>query len=153
MDPLMKSLRGVAKKRIVRSMFVGGIAAVSQTIVFEILGVLMNVVAPSTAVLIGAEVGILTNFYLNNHFNFNDRHHSTSLQSRLMRFHLVVSGSVLLQWVFVHTAENSTTNSVYIQAAYLSGIILGFVWNYTFYVLFVWKHQEKPSQKTGTINL
>jgi len=123
-------------------MLVGGIAATSQTIIFETLGVLLRIVAPSTAVLIGAEAGILTNFYLNNRFNFKDRHHSTSLTLRLAKFHLVVSGSVLLQWLFVHTAESNTKNILYIQLAYVAGIMLGFAWNYTLYLLFVWKHQE-----------
>jgi putative flippase GtrA len=131
--------------RVARSMAVGGVAFITQTIIFELLGVLLQVVSLSTAVVIGAEVGILTNFYLNNRFSFSDRHQASPLLSRLIRFHAVVSGSVLLQWLFVHAAESRTTDYLVIHAAYFTAVSLGFIWNYTFYLLFVWK---EPSTLT-----
>lgn len=132
--------------RLIRTISVGGIAVVVQTTVFEILGVYFQLVAPSTAVLIGAEVAILTNFYLNNRFSFNDRHHDISLFSRLLRFHMVVSGSVFLQWLFVFVVEQQTSSYLIIHVAYVAGIVLGFAWNYTFYLLFVWKHANPENE-------
>jgi putative flippase GtrA len=143
MKDVAEFTKKMAHSRLVRSMVVGGIAVVIQTVLFEILGVLLHIVSASTAVLIGAEAGILTNFYLNNRFSFNDRKHDISLLSRLARFHLVVSGSVLLQWILVHTTERQTDNYLIIHAAYAIGIALGFVWNYTLYFLFVWRHSDK----------
>lgn len=139
----------IMNSRLVRTIFVGGIAVIAQTIVFEILAIFLQLVSPSTAVIIGAEAGILTNFYLNNRFSFNDRQHDISLFSRLARFHLVVSGSVLLQWLFVFITEHQTSNSLLIHIAYASGIILGFAWNYTFYMFFVWKHAEPKDEKSS----
>lgn len=130
----------MANSRLVHTMTVGAVAVVAQTIVFEILGIYLQLVSPSTAVVVGAEAGILTNFYLNNRFSFHDRQHDISLLSRLARFHLVVSGSIFLQWLFVFIAEHQTDSYLIIHGAYAAGIILGFVWNYTFYLLFVWKH-------------
>lgn len=130
--------------RLMRVIFIGGIGVVTQTLIFELLGVWLGLVQPSTAVVIGAETGVLTNFYLNNRFSFHDRQHSISLLSRLLRFHLVLSGSIFLQWLFVFIAERQTDSYLIIHGAYAAGIILGFIWNYTFYHLFVWKHTEPP---------
>lgn len=131
-----------SRSRFLRVFIIGGIGVLVQTIVFEIIGIYLQLVLPSTAVLIGAETGILTNFYLNNRFSFSDRRHDISLSSRLLRFHLVVSGSIFLQWLFVFVTEHQTSDLLIIHAAYAAGIILGFVWNYTFYLLFVWKQSD-----------
>lgn len=139
MQNIVELLQRLLRLRIVRSLCVGVVAVIVQTVLFEILGVLLHIVSPSTAVLIGVEAGILTNFYLNNRFSFSDRQHKISLLSRLARFHLVVSGSAFLQWLFVFTAEQYSNNLLYIHIAYAAGIILGFAWNYTFYFLFVWR--------------
>ena len=143
MNSFIQFCKTAANARIIRTIFVGGIAVIVQTVVFEILGVFLQLVAPSTAVVIGAEAGILTNFYLNNRFSFHDRRHAISLFSRLIRFHMVVSGSVILQWLFVFVAEHQTSSYLIIHGAYATGIILGFVWNYTFYLLFVWKKSDQ----------
>lgn len=147
MNSVLSLCKKMASARIVRTIVVGGIAVIVQTIIFEILGVFLQLAAPSTAVVIGAEAGILTNFYLNNRFSFNDRQHTISLFSRLVRFHMVVSGSVILQWLFVFITEHQTSDPFFIHIAYAAGIILGFAWNYTFYLLFVWRHAVPTDEK------
>lgn len=135
----------VANSRLVRTLSVGVAALIVQTALFEVLGVYLHVFSLSTTVLVGAEAAVLTNFYLNNRFSFGDRQHNISLLSRLLRFHLVVSGSILLQWLFVFLAEHQTNNLVIIHAAYAAGLVLGFFWNYTLYLLFVWR-QDTPQK-------
>lgn len=135
-------MRIFSHSRFLRIVVIGGIGLLLQTALFEILGIYLQIFSPSTAVVIGAETAILVNFYLNNRFSFRDRQHDTSLALRLVRFHLVVSGSVVLQWLFVFIAEHSTSSYLIIHAAYIAGIIFGFMWNYTFYLLFVWKSKE-----------
>lgn len=134
----------MVNSRLVRTLAVGVIALTVQTTVFEILGVFLQLFSLSIAVLISSEAGILTNFYLNNRFSFRDRRHDILLLSRLLRFHLVVSGSVFLQWLFVFLAEQQTSSLLLIHIAYAAGIILGFAWNYTLYHLVVWKNQKSP---------
>lgn len=145
MNFLLQFGREMMKMRIVRTLAVGVIAVIVQTAVFEILGVYLQLFSLSTAVLIGAETAILTNFYLNNRFSFHDRQHKIPLISRLVRFHLVVSGSVVLQWLFVFITEQRTSDLLFIHAAYATGIVLGFAWNYTFYHLFVWRKETDES--------
>lgn len=146
MDSLIQLCTTMLHSRLMRTLTVGAVSVIVQTIVFEILGMYLKVFSLSTAVVIGAETAILTNFYLNNRFSFHDRKHEISLLSRLARFHFVVSGSVFLQWLFIFLTEQYTNNLLYIHAAYATGIILGFVWNYTFYLLFVWQSKSSKTQ-------
>lgn len=126
--------------RIVRVACVGGIGFVVQTSIFETLGFYFKILLPSTAILLGAELAVLTTFFLNEKISFNDRPAAKSLWHRLTKFHLVVIGSITLQWACVFGAERATENFFVIHAAYFTGILLGFVWNYIGFHLFVWKH-------------
>ena len=131
--------RRLRYSRIMRVAFFGGMGVIVQTIIFETLGIWLGLLRPSLATLLGAEFGIITNFFLNNRFSFNDRTHAP-LPMRLLRFHAVVSGSLFIQWLCVFTAESLTSNTWVIHGAYAGGILLGFASNYTGYRLWVWKH-------------
>jgi|CXWL01.1.fsa_nt_gi dolichol-phosphate mannosyltransferase len=148
-----KWIQATLRSRFLRIVTIGAIGFIVQTIIFEVLGIYLQIVPPSTAVLLGAETGILTNFYLNNRFSFHDRQHNASYLSRLARFHIVVSGSVLLQYVFVFITERQTSNQLLVSSAYLAGVMIGFAWNYTFYHLFVWGKKEYREQSTLPYNL
>ncbi len=138
-----RAIYRASRSRLLRVAFFGGFGVVVQTIVFEIVGIWLGLLRPSLATLLGAEFGIITNFFLNNRFSFNDRAHAP-LPMRLLRFHAVVSGSLFIQWLCVFTAESLTANTWVIHGAYAGGILLGFVSNYTGYKLWVWKHHEEP---------
>jgi|GEM_PF-1845842 len=129
--------------RLIQTLVVGVIAAASQTVVFEILGIYLKIVSPSTAVVIGGEVGVVTSFLLNNRFSFGDRPHGSRMH-RFLRFHLVVLGSIIIQWLSVYTAERFNAGFFFIHVAYVLGIVIGFVWNYNWYRLWVWRHHENP---------
>lgn len=123
--------------RLFRTASVGVVGVGVQTAVFEIIGVYLQLVSLSTAALIGSEFGILSNFILNNYFSFQE--HQRPSMMRLAKFHLVVLGSVFLQWLFVFVAERMTHDLFIIHVAYGAGILLGFIWNYNWYRLWVWK--------------
>ena len=151
MNQLIALTKRLFKMRIVRALAVGVVAVTAQTIVFELLGIYLQVLAPSLATVVGAEFGILTNFYLNNRFSFQDRQHQTSLLRRILKFHLVVSGSVAIQFLSVFTAEHLTQNLVIIQGAYAASIVVGFAWNYTWYKLWIWKHHAPDTEPSTVI--
>ncbi len=127
--------------RIVRVAGAGGLGVLAQTAVFEILGIWLGLVRPSTAVLIGAELGIIINFCLSNRYAFADRRQSP-LFGRLLRFHIVIAGALVIQWLAVYLTEVATTDWLAIHAAYAAGLLISFVYNYTGYRLWVWKHRE-----------
>ncbi len=138
------------RTRIFRVGIIGLVGLTIQTSVFEILGIILKIVPPSTAVIIGAEVSILCIFFLNERFSFNDRKEEGGFLSRLAKFHLVIAGSVFLQWLLTFAAENLTDNVILIHTAYLVGVGLGFLTNYLGYLFFVWRHPKTlPTQNTN----
>lgn len=129
------------QSRIFRVACIGGIGVIIQTAIFETLGIWLALVSASTAAVIGGEVAIVCNFALNNRFSFGDRGHG-ALGWRLLRFHMVVAGSLFIQWLFVFTAEHATHDLLIIHGAYAAGILVGFMSNYIGYHLFVWRKHE-----------
>ena len=128
--------------RIPRVMIVGAVGFVIQTTIFETIGIRLMIFAASTAAVLGGECAILSNFFLNNRFSFQSERHRYPLILRLIRFHVVSSGSLALQWLFVFTAERMTSDVVALRLAYLFGIGLGFLSNYAGYYFFVWQRHK-----------
>lgn len=124
--------------QIVRVACVGLVGFSIQALSFEFLGIQWGIMRPSTAALIGGEIGIIVNFFLNNRFNFTP-HTEDRLAKRLFRFHAVVLGSLLIQYACVRFAETTSDDLILLRVAYVIGIALGFVSNYIGYSLFVWK--------------
>ena len=129
----------INRTRLCRILAFGLLGVLVQTVIFEILVLFLKIFSASTAVVLAAEAGILTNFIFNNAYSFNRRTCGESFIPRLFRFHIIVSGSVFLQWLFVFIAEHATGNLFIIHGAYVTGIVLGFIWNYVFYHLYVWR--------------
>lgn len=133
--------------RVMRVGIIGGIGFLIQTAIFETLGVYLQLVPLSVAVVIGAEIAITTGFFLNQRFSFSDRvHHIKRVPFQFVQYHLVALGSVFIQWLFVFTAEHLTQNLFIIHAVYMSGILVGFAWTYNGYRLWVWKHEHSRVQ-------
>lgn len=122
----------------------GGVGVCIQTVFFEIVGIWLKLLPASTASLIGAEVGIVAAFVLNNRFSFAGAAHAP-LWKRFALFHVVVSSSLLIQWICLFSTEQFTDAWLPIHAAYAAGILLGFVSNYTGYRLWVWRRIEPTS--------
>ena len=127
--------------RVTRVVMVGAVGFVIQSLIFEILGIRLSLVAASTATLIGGECALLSNFFLNDRVSFHDKGRGISRLARLARFHLVSSGSLATQWILVFVVEHMTQNLLALRGAYLIGVGLGFVLNYTGYYLFVWQRE------------
>lgn len=145
----LKELAGAfVRSRLLRVALIGAVGVVVQTAVFEVLGIWLMLVRPSTAVVAGGEVAILVNFFLNNRFSFGDRADGAFV-SRLLRFHAVVMGSLLIQWLFVFAAEQWTQSVLLLHAAYGAGILVGFAFNYTGYHWWVWRPRDSQKEKTS----
>ena len=91
--------------RMRRVVLVGGVGVIWQAIVFEIFGLWLGVFSPSTATLIGAECAIISNFLLNERFNFRESSQASPFYKRIFKFHLVSSGSLATQYVCIFVAE------------------------------------------------
>jgi putative flippase GtrA len=153
MEKIVRMMRHMLNDRLFRVAAIGVVGLCVQTVIFEVFGIWLELLRPSLATLIGAEFGVITNFLLNNRYSFKDRVHAPFLV-RLMRFHIVVLGSLALQWISVFTAESLTTNLWILHGAYALGVILGFISNYTGYRLWVWRdHTAKFFYRTAKNSL
>ncbi len=146
----MEQIGKLTRMRIVRVLFIGGIGFIIQTAIFELLAVYLGILSASTAAVVGAEVAILCNFTLNQRFSFGGKHENTlPFWQRILRFHLVVSGSIFLQWLFIFSTEQFTDDWLLIHVAYATGVVVGFISNYLGYKLFVWKAKHHEPEVEG----
>ncbi len=137
---LLMRLQTLYEWRFLRVVGVGLFGFICQTLIFGILGVRLGIIRPSNAILIGGEFAILSNFFLNERFSFGDRQKSFPFVQRIARFHLVSLGSIVIQWVLVRTAEFvAPANHPLLWAAYIAGLALGLLSNYTGYYFWVWQ--------------
>jgi dolichol-phosphate mannosyltransferase len=82
-------LRTLKEWRLIRVVLVGATGFILQTALFELLGFTFDLLRPSTAVVVGGEAAILSNFFLNSYFSFRDLHkESAPILTRLIRFHV-----------------------------------------------------------------
>ncbi len=144
MDRYRILYKKILSARLFRVLLIGGVGFAIQTVFFELLSVYMHVLEPSSATLIGAEIGVLCNFYLNNKFSFTDPSPIRSpVLAKLARFHIVVSGSLFIQWLFLFLTEHWTTNVWLIHGAYIAGVCIGFGSNFAGYHFWVWKKSNQ----------
>lgn len=148
MDYFKEMYRKAMRFRVLRAAGSGAAGVLVQTLVFEVAGIWLGLVRPSTAVIIGAEFGIITNFLIANRYVFGDAPAGKWL-TRLVRFHLVIAVSLCIQWLCVRMAELVTHDIFVIHAAYIAGILIGFAFNYMGYKLWVWKHAD-ANASSGT---
>lgn len=137
-------LRTLSQWRLLRVLLIGGIGFVLQTSFFEIVGIRLGLLLPSSAAIVGGEIAIISNFFLNEQFSFHDRvARATHFVQRIVRFHLVAAGSVLIQWILVRSTEQFIGYSpMPLRMAYVSGVLLGILVTYAGYYFWVWR-QEK----------
>jgi putative flippase GtrA len=127
--------------RMLRVIIIGAIGALWMAASFETLGIWLDLMAPSTATLLGGEVAVISNFVLNERFNFNESEHSSSLLRRLVKFHLVQGISLVALYSILLIAEHLSRGALFLNAAFIFGMGIQFIINYTGYYFFVWRKQ------------
>lgn len=131
-------LRRLSSWRIPKVIMIGAGGFLLQALFFEFVGIRFELLRPSTAAVLGGEIAIVSNFFLNNIFTFSDRRES-GLVRRFIKFQVVSLGSVFVQWLFVAAAELLEPRPAVLRLAYISGVIVGFVFNFSGYYFWVWK--------------
>lgn len=95
------------------------------------------------AVIPGIEVSIITNFILNDRFTFVDRrdNKNNSFIKRLLKFNLVcLTGAAINYGIYsLITALWGVDSLAVRQVANFIGIIVAFIWNYVFSLVWTWK--------------
>jgi dolichol-phosphate mannosyltransferase len=142
---LLLRLKTLKRWRLLRVVLIGGVGFILQALLFELLSIQSSLLPASLATLVGGEVAILSNFFLNERFSFSDRRNDSRFFDRILRFHIVASGSVATQWLLVFIVENLTHDPLFLRLAFVGGVALGFVVNYTGYYFYVWRKRLKTT--------
>lgn len=103
------------------------------------------------AVVLGAEVAILSNYLLNNVWTFGDRKIKGLGKhvSKFLQFNLGSVGSVVIQYIVmqvcvaligIHTLITIAGIGIQSDNIYLAmGVLLGMIWNFSVYSLVIWR--------------
>lgn len=136
-------LKSFVGSRFFKFLVVGGTGLFLQTIIFEVLGILLKIVTPTAATIIGGQVAIVSNFLLNNLWTFRDKTIKNTFQlvKKFVLFWLTSNFAVvILQGGSVMLGEKLVgENDFLIHFFYVLGLVLTLIWNYTIYNRVVWK--------------
>lgn len=141
---LLLRLQTLKQWRFLRVIAVGGFGFLVQASLFEIVGIRLHLLPPSTVVLLAGEAAVFTNFFLHQIFSFPDRQkHKASLLNRFTRFQILSASSVIIQWILVHATEVIVGDrALYLEIAYVAGVGLGLVVIYLGSYFWVWSTPE-----------
>jgi dolichol-phosphate mannosyltransferase len=132
-------VRTLARWRLLRVLIVSGTGLLFQAALFEIAGVWLHLLAPSTVVLLAGELAVFLNFALHERFSFKDRREQAApAAARFLRFQILSLVSVAIQWLFVHGAEAAGAGPLLLTAAYALGVACGFAAIYIGAYFWVW---------------
>ena len=125
-------------RSFVKFLIVGSIGFIINTIVLEIsVSIGFH---PATGSIAGAELAIISNFFLNNAWTFRHRKiHESHRFIKFLQFNTTSLGAILMQAGSVFIGTHLYGVSEY-RLFYLFGIFFGLIWNYTMYSRVIWRH-------------
>lgn len=141
--------RDLVKIRLVRIAFFGGVSFLVQATFFEIFGLRLAAFRPANAAILGGELAIITNFFLQNHFSFADHRLTWSwrLFHKLIQFNLGAVVSLAIQWLLVSLGEVLANGHwMTLRAFNVLGVLIGFGFNYLIYTRFIWRISAAESK-------
>lgn len=134
-------LRVNENKSFFKFVIVGFTGLFVDTTIFNILRLFIN---SSFSAFLSGTFGMLTTFYLNNHWSFGDRKlkgHKEHIKGVIMYFASsyipIIIRSKLVHWAAISFGDTFIVNNI----AFFIGIAFGLVWNFTVYSKIIWKHK------------
>lgn len=167
---LMVRIRELMQMRLLKFVIVGGIGFLVNFVFYRLFVALglwdtLRMALPdqgagntffsneSLAVILGAEMAIISNYTLNNLWTFKDRQISGAKHiAKFLQFNLGSVGSVVIQYVTMQVAVATfgiftvlsllgfdiTSDNFYL----VLGVLLGMVWNFTVYSKIIWRKKK-----------
>jgi dolichol-phosphate mannosyltransferase len=124
-------------RSFVKFLIVGSVGFIINTVVLE-FGVFIGF-HPAAGSIAGAELAIVSNFFLNNAWTFRERKiHESNRFMKFLQFNTTSLGAILLQAGSVYLGTHLYGVSEY-RLFYLFGIFMGLLWNYTMYSRVIWQ--------------
>lgn len=121
---------------------VGFVGLVIQTIAYQFL--LRAGVFPSTAVVIGSELAIISNFTFNNLWTFRERTLTLfQIPYKFIQFNLTSLGAPVIQFIVVGVGVYLFgRSSLVANVSFFLSLPMVLVWNYFFYTHLIWRKNK-----------
>lgn len=120
----------------IRFCIVGGSGFVINLLILVGLTRFFNT-PPFVAQLVGAEVGLFSNFMLHNHWTYKKHKVEKSLTTLIVQFHAVswpaIGGSALMVWAGVSLLHESKVLSLVVSS------VVGLGWNFAWSKYVIWR--------------
>lgn len=120
---------------------VGGIGFVINTVI--LVGLKNIGIHPAIGSAVGAECAIISNFFLNNAWTFQERKIVGRRKiKKFIQFNVTSLGALIIQSGTVYLGTLFFGIPAYF-ISYIMGVGLGLIWNYTMYSLVIWKKHDQ----------
>lgn len=137
---LQERLRSLYRGPFKKFAVVGSIGFLINTVILELLVVFG--MHPVIGSLVGAELAITSNFFLNNSWTFNSRKiKSDNMIKKFLQFNGASVGAMLIQSGTVAVGTLYFGSGLY-RPFYMIGVGIGLFWNYFMYSRVIWKKRE-----------
>lgn len=140
---LCVNIRVEKSMRFFKVAVVGGVGAIIQFIIFNILRLQMS---PEVATALAVEAAIVSNFIFNNLWSFKDKKiefKGLNIFSKFIQFNFFSLGSLIIQTVVMTVGIAMFGRSFIVEnSLVMLGILLGLFWNYFAYSRFIWKTKK-----------
>ena len=137
------TIRVIELKQKIKFGIVGSIGFIINFSAMEVFYRAFNI-SPDNAVIIGAELAIISNFTLNNLWTFKERRikRSKKILGKFLQFNLASSGAIIIQKIVVWLGILSFGINFY-RLYFIFAVGIGMFVNYYVYSRVIWKH-DKP---------
>jgi dolichol-phosphate mannosyltransferase len=147
------NVRVKKQKQFIKFLVVGGTGFIINTIGLILFHKFFNI-DEAIAASMGAEIAIISNFFLNNQWTF--KHKKIEKGNRLLKllqFNLSSLGAIVIQFVVVYLGTTYITPTLLLDpfwekevylVYYIFAVGLGLIYNYLMYSRVIWK-KDKPT--------
>jgi dolichol-phosphate mannosyltransferase len=138
------TIRYNENKNFFKFLVVGSIGFAVDSILANVLRI--SFLSSSTASLSSGFIAMVTTYLLNNYWSFSDRKQITDTAKRLANFAVYVVFSyipiIFRSWLISWTVSTFGDNFLIFNIAFVLGVIIGLIWNFTVYSKLIWRHKN-----------
>ncbi len=126
--------------KFIKFCIVGTSGALIQSIIY---GLFKEIIHPSGAIMIGAELAIINGFIWNNRWTYRDRQIIGNKMGKFIQYNVGSLGSLVIQGATVGIGIAMFGRSQLTDWFFAClGIGIGLIWNFVFYSKVVWKKNQ-----------
>lgn len=146
-------------KQFIKFLMVGGTGFIINFIGLNVFWHIFNL-PESLASSLGAELAIISNFFLNNHWTFKHKKIKGNMFLKFLQFNLSSFGAIVIQFVVIYLGKHyitpiwnipdgSVSANMLIYLYFIIAVGIGLVYNYLMYSRVIWKKSNSDVQATS----